>query len=290
MPLNSEAPNQSSPAASVSCKAVDDPIPGRRLPVEAPQGEGGFASSALGLLAWSPVSTVVVPKHFVGPPGMGHGGYVAGIFARHVDGAVQVTLRRATPVGVDLTIEVSDDGTVVLSHDGELVAEAEPAVLDLDVPPVPGIDAARAAEAGSPSYWNEIGVHPICLGCGLARDDDEGLGIAVGPLEVDGQEQVAAVWRPTPAMAAADGTVDPQWVLAALDCPGAMAFIARGTFAGLLGRITFEQTAPAHVGVDHVVTGWQIDRDGRKLFAGTALATADGTVLARARATWFERT
>lgn len=244
----------------------------------------------MGLLAWGVVSTVVVPEHFVGPPGMGHGGYVAGLLARHLGGAVQVTLRRATPVGVELDVDVEDDGRVVLHHDGELIAEAESATLDLEVPPVPDVDAARAAEKGSPSHWNELGVHPICLGCGLARDDDDGLEIAVGPLEVDGHEQVAAVWRPTAAMAGPDGTVDPHWVLAALDCPGAMAFIARGTFAGLLGRIVFEQLAPAEVGVDHIVTGWEIDRDGRKLFAGTALATADGTVLARARATWFERT
>lgn len=221
---------------------------------------------------------------------MGHGGYVAGILARRVEGPVQVTLRRATPVGVELELVEVGHGRWELRDGEDLIAEAEPASLDLDVPSAPGIEEARTAEAGSPSHWNEIGVHPICLGCGLARDDDEGLGIAVGPLEVDGQEQVAAVWRPTPAMAGPDGTVDPQWVLAALDCPGAMAFIARGTFAGLLGRIVFQQHVPAQVGVDHVVTGWQIDRDGRKLFAGTALLTGDGTVLARARATWFERT
>jgi hypothetical protein len=242
------------------------------------------------VLAWWVVSAVVVPPHVVGPPGMGHGGYVAGLLARHVDGAVQVTLRRATPVGVEVDVEVSDEGVVTLSHDGELIAEAEPATLELEVPPVPDVEAARVAEKDSPSHWNELGVHPICFGCGLARDDDEGLAIPVGPLEVDGYEQVAAVWRPTAAMAGPDGRVDPLFVLAALDCPGAMAFISRGTFAGLLGRIVFEQTGQVEPDVDHVVTGWQIDRDGRKLFAGTALATADGTVLARARATWFERT
>jgi len=242
------------------------------------------------VLAWWVVNAVVVPPHFVGPPGMGHGGYVAGLLARHVDGAVQVTLRRATPVGVEVDVEVSDEGVVTLSHDGELIAEAEPATLELEVPPVPDVEAARVAEKDSPSHWNELGVHPICFGCGLARDDDEGLAIPVGPLEVDGHEQVAAVWRPPAALAGPDGHVDPRFVLAALDCPGAMAFISRGTFAGLLGRIVFEQTGHVEPDVDHVVTGWQIDRDGRKLFAGTALATADGTVLARARATWFERT
>lgn len=236
------------------------------------------------------MTTVVVAEQFVGPPAMGHGGYVAGLLARRIPGASQVTLRRPIPVGVALTLDELGDRRWALRHGDDLLVEAEPATLELEVPPVPSLDAARAAEAGSPSRWDERGVHPICLGCGLARDDDDGLEIAVGPLEVDGHEQVAAVWRPTPAMAGPDGTVDPQWVLAALDCPGAMAFIARGTFAGLLGRIVFEQLAPAEVGVDHVVTGWEIDRDGRKLFAGTALATADGTVLARARATWFERT
>lgn len=253
-------------------------------------GPDGLVAHGEEVLAWWAVTEVIVPPHFVGPPGMGHGGYVAGLLARQFAGAAQVTLRRATPVGVQLSVVDAGEGRWELRDGEELIGEAEPTSLELDVPPRPDIEAARAAEAGSPSHWNEIGVHPICFGCGLSRDDDEGLGIAVGPLEVDGREQVAAVWRPSPIMAGADGTVDPQWVLAALDCPGAMAFIARGTFAGLLGRIAFEQMAPAEVGVDHVVTGWQIDRDGRKLFAGTALATADGTLLARARATWFERT
>ena len=178
-----------------------------------------------------------------------------------------------------------------LRQGDDLIVEAEPSTLDIDVPPVPGPAAARAAEAGSPSRWEDQGVHPICLGCGLARTDDVGLEIAVGPLEVDGHEEVAAVWKPRAVHADRDdeGVVDRLWVLAALDCPGAMAFIARGTFAGLLGRIVFEQYAPATVGDDHVVLGWQIGEEGRKLFAGTALATADGEVLAAAKATWFRR-
>jgi len=236
------------------------------------------------------VSTVIVPEHCVGPPTMGHGGYVAGILARDADGAVQVTLRRPTPLAVELTVDDLGAGRHQLRHGDDVIAESEPAVLELDVPPVPDVDAARAAEAGSPSHWDERGVHPICFGCGLARDDDQGLEVAVGPLEFGGHEQVAAVWNPPARLADHDGVVDPQWVLAALDCPGAMAYIARGTFAGLLGRIVYEQHAPVRAGEDHVVTGWQIEQDGRKLFAGTALATADGTVVARARATWFERT
>ena len=233
------------------------------------------------------MSTVVVPDHFLGPPAMGHGGYVAGLFTAAFDGALQVTLRKPTPLGVGLDLVEAGPERWELRHDGTLLAEAEPTSLELDVPPVPPVATARAAEAGSPSHWEGHGVHPVCLGCGLVRDDDEGLAITVGPLEHEGHEQVAAVWRPGAAHASDGRHVDRQWVLAALDCPGAMAFIARGTRAGLLGRIVFEQFGPAAPGQEHVVSGWQIGQEGRKLFAGTALADADGTVLAVAKATWF---
>jgi len=235
------------------------------------------------------MTSVVVPQTHIGPPAIGHGGYVAGLLARRIAGTAQVTLRRPTPVGVELDLVDAGAGRWELRHGDDLVAEAEPASLELDVPTVPSVADALAAEAGSPSRWDERGVHPTCFGCGLARADDEGLRVAVGPLEVDGVRQVAAVWRPPARLADGDGVVDPQLVLAALDCPGAMAWIVDGTFAGLLGRIVSEQVGPVRAEVEHVVTGWQIERDGRKLFAGTALAAADGEVLARTRQTWFER-
>lgn len=40
---------------------------------------------------------IEIPRRFAGPPSMGHGGYVAGLFARRTDGPVQVTLRRPRP-------------------------------------------------------------------------------------------------------------------------------------------------------------------------------------------------
>lgn len=224
----------------------------------------------------------------MGPPGVAHGGYIAGLLARRIDGASQITLRRPTPCGVPLAIDESGAGHLVLRDGDDVLVEAEPTNVALDVPPVPTVEAARAAEAGSPSRWDERGVHPICFGCSLSRDDDEGLEVAVGPLEVDGHEEVAGVWRPPARLAGADGGIDAHWVAAALDCPGAMAYIARGTPVGmLLGRIVFEQTGHVEPAVDHVVTGWQLGQDGRKLLAGTALAAADGTVLARSRQIWF---
>jgi hypothetical protein len=239
------------------------------------------------------VPSIVIPGNCAGPPGIGHGGYVAGLLARRVDGPVQVTLRRPAPLEVELELGEAGPGRWCLRLDGEVLAEAAPGRVELSVPPTPSVEEARAAEAGSPSRRH---VHPICLGCGLQRDDDEGLAITVGPLTAGGAAQVAAVWRPTDrhrlhgSAAASElpgGEVDPLWVLAALDCPGAMAFIAEGLPAGLLGRISFEQLAPVPVGVDAVVTGWQVGREGRKMFAGTALSDPEGRVLARAAATWF---
>jgi hypothetical protein len=34
--------------------------------------------------------------------------------------------------------------------------------------------------------------------------------------------------------------------------------------------------------------GWPLGEDGRKRYAGTALSTGDGELLAKARATWIE--
>jgi hypothetical protein len=234
------------------------------------------------------VENIEIASRYAGPPGMGHGGYVAGLLTERLDApVVQVTLRRPTPLDVPLVID-EDAGVIVLRRDDEVIAEAVAADLEVTLPPVPTVAAARAAEAGSPSFAGGTGVHPICFGCGAQRPDRDGMRIFVGPLEVDGVEEVAAVWTPPAELAGpAAGHVADRWVVAALDCPGAMAFISRGESAGLLGRIVVARYAPVAAGEDAIVLGWQIGRDGRKLLAGTAVVDAGGAVLAAARATWF---
>lgn len=226
---------------------------------------------------------VTIESRYQGPPMMGHGGYVAGLLAEHVDGAVQVTLRRPIPLDVPLDL-VEVEGGAQLCQGDELLVEAEPATLDLDVPPPPSLEAARAAEEDSPSHYEGRGVHPTCFGCGAPRED--GLRVFVGPLSVDGVEQVAGTWDAAP-FAGDDGVVAHRWVVAALDCPGAFAFISREVGAGLLGRIVVEQREEVRAGRELIVTGWQVGTDGRKLFAGTALFDGGGTLLAAAKATWF---
>lgn len=240
------------------------------------------------------MDALIVEGRFAGPPNMGHGGYVAGALVDLVgpqDGPVQVTLRRPVPLDTPLVV-VAGGGVpcVELRRDGEVIAEAAAAedasvITSVIVPPAPSLDAARAASVDSPSLYDSgRGVHPTCFGCGNRRDDDEGLRVFAGPLEHDGHRQVAGVWRPGSNDRTTDG-----WILAALDCPGAFAFIAEGTRAGLLGRIVFQRLDAATVDpeAEHVVTGWQIGVDGRKMFAGTALFDERGTCLAVAKATWF---
>lgn len=235
----------------------------------------------------SKVEEIDVARRFHGPPTMGHGGYVAGLFASRTDGPVQVTLRRPTPLDAPLRIVRLDDGHMELRDAGdELIAESQPTSFELEVPTVPSMDEARAAEAGSPSHREGRGIHGQCLGCGN-RPVGEGMRVFAGPIEVDGRNLVAATWLPADETRQPDGTVGTDWVLAALDCPGAFAFIVDDNRAGLLGRIQYEQLHPVDADAEHIVIGWQIREDGRKKFAGTAAVAADGTVLAKALATWF---
>lgn len=232
--------------------------------------------------------TVIVESRFAGPPAIGHGGYVAGMLSQRWPDPVQVTLWRPTPLDVGLSIDTSDPERSVLHHGEDVIAEATPATLDLDVPTPPSIDAATAATTMSPSRIarDGLGVHPTCFGCGLGRGHDDGLRIAAGPVDAD-VTQVADVWVPTPSLADDTGEVAHRFVVAALDCPGAFAFIAADDPVGLLGRIVVEQHAPVRIGEPYVVTGWRVGADTKKRFAGTALFDAEGTVIGRALATWF---
>jgi hypothetical protein len=231
---------------------------------------------------------ITVANRFKGPPRMGHGGYVAGLLAEQLAGPVQVTLRKPTPLDRALALRAKDGGGLELLDGDGVIADAMPTAWELEVPAPPTLEQAIAAEAGSPSHYGESGVHPICFGCGRLREAGDALRIFVGPCEVAGQALVAGRFQPSADFRTAKGELAQRFVLAALDCPGAFAFIARGVRAGLLGRIAFAQFEPVPGDRDAVVIGWQIGSEGRKLYAGTALFDADGRLCAAARATWFQ--
>jgi len=97
---------------------------------------------------------------------------------------------------------------------------------------------------------------------------------------------VASPWVPDPSLVV-DGTIPLEVMWSALDCSGGWAGLGRheGTF--VLGTIRAAVTAPAAVGEPHVVAGWHVGLDGRKLRCGSALTTAGGTLLGWSQQTWI---
>jgi hypothetical protein len=213
--------------------------------------------------------TLLIDERFRGPEGSANGGYACGRIAAIAGQPVEVTLRRPPPLRVPLEVR---DGRVT---DGALlVAEFEPADVELEAPPPPSWDAA--VEAQRPDVHS---LFPHCFVCGVRRAPDDGLHIHPGP--VDGGTVVAAPWVPRADTAAA------EFVWCALDCPGAYAcgLTERGTL--LLGRLAARVLRVPEPGERCVVAGWPLGGTGRKLDAGTALWSGD-ELLGYARATWIE--
>ncbi|HZQ83156.1 MAG TPA: hypothetical protein VFB25_14365 [Gaiellaceae bacterium] len=211
---------------------------------------------------------MVIAHRFRGPAASGNGGYSCGLFAGAVEAAV--TLRLPPPL--DTPFERDGEGRVWAA--GELVAEVRPDEVGLDAPAPVGWDDAVAAQ--KPDLDSPF---PQCFVCGHARGGDA-LHIHAGP--VGGRDVVAAPW-----LVAAD-TVGPEFVWAALDCPGAYAtgVIGRGTV--VLGRLTARVDRVPQAGERCVVVGWSLGSDGRKHGAGTALFGDSGELLGLGRALWIE--
>ena len=212
-----------------------------------------------------------IAGRFNGPPGSGNGGVTCGKLAAYVGApAVEVTLRRPPPLDRDLRVDAA--GGSARLFDGEvLVAEAVPSSVDLEVPAAVAVEEARAAEE---SYAGLV-EHPFptCFVCGTERSD--GLGLRPGPVPGG----TACTWVPE-----AD---DPVMVWAALDCPGGWTVLEPGRPL-VLGRMALSAPGRVVPGEAHVVQGWITGRDGRKVHTGSVLRGPDGSVVAVARATWFE--
>lgn len=86
-----------------------------------------------------------IPRRFCGPPDSANGGYVCGLMAGFVGGTAEVRLRKPPPLERPLAI-IRTGGKKVCLMDGEtLVAEAAPAVLELETPPPPSYTEALEA-------------------------------------------------------------------------------------------------------------------------------------------------
>lgn len=230
--------------------------------------------------------SLVVNHRFHGPLDSGNGGYVVGLVASAIKGVAEVTLLKPPPLDTPLVLEKTDDRVRLMDQEVEL-AIGRPATLDLDVPPPPSLAEAEAAAARYPEFAPFI--VPTCFVCGLNRTEGDGLCIHTGTLAGYEKPAVAAPWIIDESLIAEDGLIAPEFLYAALDCPGYFSvYRDKQPLVALLGRMTGEVIARPKAGETCIVTAWRIASMGRKHDVGTAVFRADGSILARARCTWIE--
>ena len=230
------------------------------------------------------MSTVRIERRFRGPPETGNGGYVAGLVAASLGGSnCTVTLKAPPPLESDLTLET--DGAAAILFEGDaVVVSASREALEIDVPsPPPTLAEAQDAEPRFNGFSHHI--FPGCFVCGPDREGGDGMRIFPGALH-DGAHRVAATWTPDETVTGDDGIVRPEFLWAALDCPG---YFAAEDAAGvaLLGKMSAVLHRSVRAGEPLVVTGWPIESEGRKHRVGSALHNADGELVAAATATWI---
>ena len=224
---------------------------------------------------------IVISRRFRGPPNSGNGGYSCGLLARHLEGTVEVTLHAPPPLDSPLAIAKRDREIYLMDGDQE-IAVARPGELVLEPPAAPSLRAARASASNFVSLDQHL--FPGCFVCGPARDENDGLRIFPGA--DDGGRFAAAPWTPDSSLDAGDGTVSPEFVWAALDCPAYFGLLRPGLTA-VLGRMTALINSPLAVGEPCIALGWPLFVDGRKHAAGSALFSSEGALIGSARTVWI---
>jgi len=229
-------------------------------------------------------TTLRIARRFCGPPNSGNGGYVSGLIARHTGCAVtEVTLRRPPPLATDLLFE-SGDSAFVLRDGDTLIATARPGKVEFSAPPPPPFAEAEQAATRYLGLRAEL-PFPTCFVCGAGRAPGDGLRIFAGP--VDEQPVYAAPWVPDTSLAEAGDIVAPEFVWAALDCPGAFVLMGDSSLPLLLGRMTVGIRRPIRPGERCIVVAWKKGQEGRKYFSGTAIYNQEQELCAVGDAVWI---
>jgi hypothetical protein len=229
------------------------------------------------------LARVSIAPRFCGPPGSGNGGYVGGLLGAFAASPSEVRLHAPVPLAVPLAISTGEDGALELRDGERLLASAAPATLDLEVPAA----ISEAAASAAAKEWRGAREHvlPGCFVCGPGRSD--GLGLTPGPLLHEGRACVATPWRPDASLAGTRGRVRPEFLWAALDCPGYFAIVPDSR-AMLVGSFTCRVDGVVAVGEHCTIAGWSLGGKGRSYRAATALYGDDGRCVARAIALWIE--
>jgi len=230
---------------------------------------------------------IIIDSRFHGPPTSGNGGYVCGLVAGFIGRSAMITLRRPPPLETPLVVDPGEGGQIRLLDGDAVVAVGQPVDLDLEVPDPPSVTEAEEASRSFAGF--DTHMFPTCFVCGPERDPGDGL--RVFPGRVGGRPLVAAPWTPDHSLADGDGWIRPEFLWAALDCPGVFGVVGeQEPRPTVLGQLTARIDGQIRPGSRCIVTAWGLGTDGRKLYAGTALFTDTGKRLGMAQATWIELT
>ena len=225
---------------------------------------------------------ILIDRRFRGPSQSGNGGYSAGLLAEAYGAPAEVTLRMPPPLGRPL--DLHRDGERLELCDGDsLVAEALPAAPLGDLAPPRTVSLDEAAAATAAYAGHEAHLFPECFTCGPARDEGDGLRIFPGPV---GDGLIAATWTPDASLSTDGETAREAALWAALDCPSGWAGELSEARPAVLGRLTADVRRAPRVGEPVVVLGWPVEDQPRKFLSAAAIVSAEGEVLAVARATW----
>jgi hypothetical protein len=228
-------------------------------------------------------SAITIARRFNGPPDAGNGGYVAGLIAGAIGQNVNVRLHQMLPIGIELSVVQRSEQSWELTNGPEVLATA---TLSMPVAEAPEAPSYLDALAASRRYVNLTGAtFPTCFVCGAHRERGDGLRIFAGPL--DDSDLVAAPWMPDGSLIDESNKVRPEFIWAALDCPGYFATVP-APHPALLGEFSVHIDRLVHLDEPCVVVGWRIAHRGRKYIAGTALYDEDGERCALGVATWIE--
>lgn len=226
---------------------------------------------------------IVIDPRFHGPPSSGNGGYSCGRLAAYAGGVCAVRLKVPPPLSTPMNV-VREGDVVRLMHGDQVVAEARPTTIDFEPPARPTFDEAAAASRnyrGFHDHW-----YPACFVCGPDRAEGDGLRVFPGP--VPGRNLVACPWTPDASLGDEKGDLRPEFIWAALDCPGAFAFEAPKSGSILLGELAVSIRGTVRVGEPCVLVGWELGHEGRKHIVGTALYGEAGDCRGLGRGIWIE--
>ncbi|WP_374763004.1 hypothetical protein [Yunchengibacter salinarum] len=241
---------------------------------------------------------IILARRFNGPPNSANGGYASGCVAAGLekghggnqgDGqqtGLGGTVSLKAPPPLDRPLRLSTGADRATLHDpmaDRLLAVAEPGLPDVTLPALqwpPRLDR----ETPLPPPGAAFAPFDGCFVCGSARTPGDGLCLHPSPVAGRDDGLVAAPWTVSPDLLDNGHRVAPEYLWAALDCPGYFACAAGE--AALLARFSVRILERPGAEDGLMALGWPLSGSGRKRRCGTALVGGDGRLLALAEGLW----